>query len=181
MKNLVSIIILFFSIGIFAQDAPEMVKYNAKNASNIFYYKLSEIPKEIKVKDDVTKNKTIKALRNYNDKIKKISFLNTPNLQELDLIVNSAGKQLYKDRDLALKVRKKIEATVLPIRDSVVVYEKTLNTTLKEFLSKKQFKKWLKYQKREKRKLIPQQKSRNTRQPQNMNRTRGMGMGGRRF
>jgi len=51
MKNLVSIIILFFSIGIFAQDAPEMVKYNAKNASNIFYYKLSEIPKEIKVKD----------------------------------------------------------------------------------------------------------------------------------
>ena len=69
----------------------------------------------------------------------------------------------------------------MPIRDSVVVYEKTLNTTLKEFLSKKQFKKWLKYQKREKRKLIPQQKSRNTRQPQNMNRTRGMGMGGRRF
>lgn len=180
MKNIISLVILTFSLLSLAQEPPKMAKYNAKNASNIFYYNLSEVPEEIKVKDDATKNKTLKALRNYNDKIKRISFLNSPKLSELDLIVNSAGQQLLSNRDLAQRVRKKIEATVLPIRDSVEVYEKKLNKTLESFLSRRQNKRWLKYQKRQKRKLVPQQR-RSNRQPQNMNRRRGMGMGGRRF
>ena len=97
------------------------------------------MPKKIKVKDDVTKNKTFNSLKIYNNKIKKISFLNTPKLQELELTINSLGTQLYSNRDLAEKVRKKIEITIVPIRDSIVVHEKTLNDDLKSFLSRKQF------------------------------------------
>ena len=83
-----------------------------KNAATIFYYNFSEVPKKIKVKKDITKNKTIAALRSYNDKIKKISFLNTPKLKEIELTINSLGKQLYTNRDLAERVRKKVELTV---------------------------------------------------------------------
>jgi ribosomal protein S21 len=182
-KALIALFLLvtYFSI---AQEAPEFPEYNARNAATIFYYKFSEIPKEIKVKKDITKNKTITELRLYNDKIKKISFLNTPKLQEVELMVNSLGAQLYSNRDLAEKVKTKIESIVLPVRDSVAVHEKVLNDALKSFLSKRQFKKWLKYQRAEKRELVPKPPRREAAPPQSMNRNRNrnrQGMGGRRF
>ena len=180
-KTLIGFFLLinYFS---FAQEAPEFPKYNAKNAATIFYYNFSEVPKKIKVKKDITKNKTIAALRSYNDKIKKISFLNTPKLKEIELTINSLGKQLYSDRDLAERVRKKVELTVFPVRDSVAVHERVLNESLKSFLSKRQYKKWLKYQRTEKRNLIPKPPRREAAPPQSMNRSRNrQGMGGRRF
>jgi hypothetical protein len=183
MKKTLIIVLLFISYFSFAQDAPEFPKYNAKNAANIFYYNFAEVPEEIKVKDNITKSKTVKWLRLYNDYIKKISFLNTPKLQDLELTINSLGKQLYSNRELAAKVTKQVETTILPIRDSIAIHEKTLNDNLKSFLSKRQFRKWLKYQKSEKRKLLPEQPKRQNNPPSNMNRRRRneQGMGGRRY
>jgi hypothetical protein len=187
MKKSLIVFALFISYFSFSQEAPEFPKYIAKNAATIFYYNYAEVPEEIKVKDDVIKNKTFKSLRVYNNKIKKISFLHTPKLQELELTVNSLGVQLYSNRELAEKISKKIEITVLPIRDSIVVHEKALNDDLKSFLSKRQFKKWLKYQRSEKRKLLPKAPKREAAPPSNMNnnnnnnRRGGQGMGGRRF
>jgi hypothetical protein len=184
MKKGSIILVLFISYFSFAQDAPDFPEYNAKNAANIFYYNFSEVPEEIKVKDAVTKSKTLKSLRLYNDKIKKISFLNSVKLQELELTINSLGKKLYSDRDLGLKVKQRLEKIILPIRDSIGLHEKTLNDNLKSFLSKRQFRKWLKYQKSEKRKLIPEAPKRQNNPPSNMNRrNRGnqQGMGGRRY
>jgi len=184
MKKLLIVLALFISYFSFGQEAPEFPKYIAKNAANIFYYNYAEVPEEIKVKDDVTKNKTFASLRVYNTKIKKISFLNTPKLQELELTINSLGTQLYSNRELAEKISKRVETTVLPIRDSIVVHEKALNDDLKSFLSKRQFKKWLKYQRAEKRKLLPKAPKRQAAPPSNMNNNRrrgGQGMGGRRY
>ena len=183
MKKPLIIVLLSISYFSFAQDMPEFPKYNAKNAANIFYYNFSEVPEEIKVKDNVTKSKTLKSLRFYNDYIKKISFLHTPKLQELELTINALGKQLYSNRELAAKVTKQVETTILPIRDSIAIHERTLNNNLKSFLSKRQFKKWLKYQKAEKRKLLPEQPKRQNNPPTNMNRRRRneQGMGGRRY
>jgi hypothetical protein len=183
MKKALIIVVLFISCFSFAQEAPEFPEYKAKNAANIFYYNFSEVPEEIKVKKDITKNKTINLLRLYNDKIKKISFLNSLKLQELEVTINSLGKRLYTDRALASKVTKSVETTISPIRDSIDVHEKTLNDNLKSFLSKRQFRKWLKYQKAEKRKLLPEQPKRQNTAPPAMNRRRGnqQGMGGRRY
>lgn len=183
MKKILVIIALCFGFISFAQNAPEFPKYNAKNSANIFYYNLSEIPDEIKVKKASIKNKTITALRKYNDKIKKISFLNTPKLQQIELTINALGKQLYTNRELSDKVGKDIQNTIIPIRDSIAKHETVLNETLQTFLSKKQLKKWDKYQKRKKRELLPKQpnnNNNNTPAP-SMMRGRGMGMGGRRF
>lgn len=184
MRNYLLIILLLCVTILKAQEAPEMAKYNAKNSANIFYYNFSEVPKEIKVKKENPKNKTLQALRNYNNKVKKLSFLNTPELTELEVTINTLGKQLYTNRDLGERIKKQIESLILPLRDSVAGYEKTLNDTLQSFLTKKQFKRWLKYQKAEKRKLLPERPTRRNNSaapPSNMNRRGGMGMGGRRF
>ncbi|QOD62517.1 hypothetical protein H9I45_15810 [Polaribacter haliotis] len=183
MKNLFLLFAFSYAGLVFSQQEPEFPKYNAKNVANIFYYNLSEIPEKIKVKKEITKNKTLTELRKYNDKIKKISFLNTPKLLDLELTINSLGKQLYSNRELAEKISKRIQTIIVPIRDSIDIYEKTLNENLEGFLSKKQNKKWLKYQRAEKRKLLPERPKNQNSAPVNMNRRRrnGQGIGGRRF
>lgn len=183
MKKALLFLALFTTYFSFAQQEMEFPKYNAKNSANIFYYNFAEVPPKIKVKDDETKNKTIKVLRQYNDKIKKISFLNSAKLQQLELTINSLGKQLYSNRDLAEKVGKQVRETIRPIRDSIDVHEKVLNDALKSFLNKKQFKKWTKYQKAQKRELLPKApKNQNNNGSQGMmGRRNGPGMGGRRY
>ena len=152
-----------------------MLKNNAKNAANIFYYNIDEIPKKIKVKSEALKKITTKELRNYNSKIKNISFLNFQELRELEVLVNTIGEQSRTNPDLRRKLRKNIEMVILPIRDSVAKFEETINSAFKTVLSKKQYKKWIKYQKNVKRELLPK-RPRNTsaRPPSN-----GMGRGGR--
>mgnify|MGYP001596518494 FL=1 len=152
-----------------------MLKYNAKNAANIFYYNIDEIPKKIKVKSEALKKITTKELRNYNSKIKNISFLNFQELRELEVLVNTIGEQSRTNPDLRRKLRKNIEMVILPIRDSVAKFEETINSAFKTVLSKKQYKKWIKYQKNVKRELLPK-RPRNTsaRPPSN-----GMGRGSR--
>ena len=180
MKNILILIVLFLGVTSVAQEAPEMAKYDAKNAANIFYYNYFEVPEKIKVKDDVLKAKVFKSLRSYNDKIKNISFLNFQKLQDLEVTVNSLGKQLYTNADLRNKIRVQIETTILPIRDSIGKIEKVLNSDFEEILSRRQYKKWIKYQKAQKRKLLPETpKTTSARAPSNIT-SRGLG-GGRRF
>ena len=186
MKKFVLVLVLSVSYFSVAQEPPKFPKYDAKNAAQIFYYNFAEVPKEIKVRDDATKAKTFASLRGYNDKVKKISFLNTPKLMELELTINSLGNQLYSNRDMAEMVQKKVQTIIIPIRDSIKQHEEFLNTDLKSFLSKKQFKKWLRYQRAVKKDLLPKAPKSAPRPPSNMNRRRnrqgmGGGRGGRRF
>ncbi|MEE9408311.1 MAG: hypothetical protein V3V28_09570 [Polaribacter sp.] len=184
MKKSLIILSLFISYFSFGQEVPEMPKFNAKNAANLFYYNFTEIQKKIKIKNAILEGKSSKAFRIYNDKVKDLSFLNFSQLQELELTINTFGKELYTNRDLAEKVREKIKTTITPIRDTIEKNEKNLNDSLKSFLSKKQFKKWLKYQRKEKKKLIPKppENTNNSPPPSGMNnRRRNSGMGGRRY
>ena len=175
MKKTVLLLLVFQSFLLNAQEPPKMLKYNAKNAANIFYYNIDEIPKKIKLKSEALKKITTKELRNYNSKIKNISFLNFQELRELEVLVNTIGEQSRTNPDLRRKLRKNIEMVILPIRDSVAKFEETINSAFKTVLSKKQYKKWIKYQKNVKRELLPK-RPRNTsaRPPSN-----GMGRGGR--
>lgn len=183
MKQAVLIVFLLSSCLGFTQEPPKMPKYNAKNAAGIFYYDDVEASKKIKLKKDDKKLAFSKAIRNYNSKIKDISFLNTPKLNETDLTVNAIGEQAFRDRDLASRVRKIIEENVMPVRDSVLKNEKVLNTKLESLLNKKQYKKWLRYQRNEKEKLLPERPKTNQRPVNNgmMRRNRMGGLGGRRF
>ena len=181
-KSLLIILVFFTSFISYAQEPPKMPKYNAKNQANIFYYDLGEALDKSKIKKDEIGNATKRALRIYNDNVKKISFLNFQKLQDIELLVNSMGDQVYKDRDVAMKVGKQIRETILPIRDSIDESEKELNKTLEGLLSKKQYKKWLKHQRNKKKELLPEQPKNNnnnqTQSPMRSGRGRGMGRGG---
>lgn len=183
MKQTVLIVFLLSSFLGFTQEPPKMPKYNAKNAAGIFYYDDVEASKKIKLKNGDKKLAFSKAIRNYNSKIKDISFLNMPKLSEADLTVNAIGEKAFRDRDLANKVRKVIEENVFPVRDSVIKNEKHLNSKLESLLNKKQYKKWLRYQRNEKEKLLPERPKTNQSPANNgmMNRNRMGGLGGRRF
>ena len=175
MKKIVIIFLVFQSFLLNAQEPPKMLKYNAKNAANIFYYQINEIPKKIKVKSEDLKKNIIKELRTYNSKVKNISFLNFQELRELEVLVNSTGEQSRTNLELRRNLRKRIETVILPIRDSISKFEETINISFETILSKKQYKKWIKYQKNVKRELLPK-RPRNTsaRPPTNrMNRRRG--------
>ena len=96
--------------------------------------------RKLKVKKEKVKNITRKALISYNNKIKDISFLNFQKLRELETLINSVGDQVRGNPDLGRKLRKNIEIVILPIRDSIEIHEKKLNTALETVLSKKQYK-----------------------------------------
>ncbi|MGY0426897.1 MAG: hypothetical protein ACWIPI_08740, partial [Polaribacter sp.] len=72
--------------------------------------------------------------------------------------------------------RTQIQTTILPARDSVKKNEEALNRKLKAILSKRQLKRWRKYQRKEKEKLLPKRPQNTNTPPSNYNR-RGMGMG----
>jgi len=46
MKKTILLLLVFQSFLLIAQEPPKMLKYNAKNAANIFYYNIDEIPKK---------------------------------------------------------------------------------------------------------------------------------------
>lgn len=176
MKNFIFKISLLTFFCSFSQgQTPKIPKYNAKNVVGLFYYNVNEAIEKVKLKKDETISSFTKSLRNYNSKIKDISFLNTPKLAEVDLTLNSIGEQAMTDIDLRNKARKIIETTVVPLRDSVLSLEKKLNTELEKILNKKQNKKWLRYQKNEKEKLLPKlpQSNQNNNNNQMMMRNRG--------
>ena len=175
MKKLLFILITFLSFNLFAQPpggggqrgqntesnkVKEIRKFSANDAAGIFYYDIDEVIKKIKVKDDDKKYAVTKAFRNYNFKIKEISFLNTEKFADLDIFVNSLSKE--KDSEANKEIREKVREAIRPIKDSVHQKEKELNEVLLTILSEKQYNKWLKYQKQKVESLQPQKPQNNS-------------------
>lgn len=182
----ITILLLFLSVTITKgqNQEPKMLEYKAKNIVGIFYYNIDEVITKIKVKKEDTKNKVSQELRTYNNKIKDIEFLNSMKLKEVETVVNNLGPQSRTNADIRDRIRKLIETTIPPVRDTVFAREKELNQKMEVVLSEKQYKKWLKYQRNLRESLLPK--------PPNPNRNRNSlnngrfgnrmnGMGGRRF
>jgi len=152
-----------------AQTPPEFI---ANDVAGIFYYNTDEVIKEARIKSDDNKNKAIVALKDYNAKVKKTSFLNSLKLKELEVLVNRANKNFNSiSDDEKINTRKKVQDVLVPVIDSIKSYEKVLNENFENLLSKKQNKRWLKLQKRKKKELLPEQKRpENNNPPPSMNR-----------
>jgi len=184
MKRAITILFFIsFFVGNAQNQQPKMLEYKAKNIVGIFYYNLEEVASKIKVKKDDTKNKVAKELRDYNNKVKDIEFLNSVKLTEVETVVNNLGPQARTNADIRGRIRKLIETTIPPVRDSVFAREKVLNTNMEGILSVKQYKKWIKYQKNKRESLLPKPPTPNrSRNIQNNGRFGNrMGMGRRRF
>lgn len=152
MKKTLLIIGLLFSSILIAQR-PKGQNFDASKVVGIFYYEEDRAIKKIKIKQKNLKYRVKKAIISYNSKIKEISFLKDGELKAVSNLVNST-KSLGNRGELG-DFRIRVNKVLSPIRDSIKSLEKKLNTNLKEQLSKKQFKNWLKFQKKKKRELEP--------------------------
>lgn len=192
MKKILFILIAFLTLNVFAQppggrgrrgdgqgpssnNNQKAQKFNASNVAGIFYYDIEKAIKKTKVKKEEKQLSVKKIIKNYNLKIKEISFLNSQKFSDLNLVVNSGSKNILPEE--RMKMRKKVNEIIRPIRDEIHELEKELNNNLEEVLTEKQFKKWLKYQKTQREKLMPKraQNGQGQRQRQGgMNNGRGM-------
>lgn len=174
MKKIILVILVLQSVFFYAQQMgqgrPQQnqgqpgdqkpPKFNASDVSGIFYYEQDEVVSKLKIKDEEKEYLVIKALRNYNHKIKEISFLNTKNFKQVDALVNAVLNS-SKTAPSELEEGKKIDVkgVIGGVVKEVQSNEKKLNDTLEGILTKKQHKKWLKYQKKKKRSLLPKRPS----------------------
>lgn len=152
MKKILLVIVLLFSSILIAQRQKGQ-NFDASKVVGIFYYEEDKAIKRIKIKQKNLKYRVKKVIISYNSKIKEISFLKNGELNAVTILVNST--KIGKNPGAVVDFRTRVNKILSPIRDSIRGFEKQLNTNLKEQLSKKQFKNWLKFQKKKKRELEP--------------------------
>jgi hypothetical protein len=168
------------------QQNNEVKEFKASDVAGVFYYDIDKVLKKLKIKDEAAKTSTSKFLKEYNFKIREISFLNSTKFKEYDVIINALPKQTRESRNQYSEdsengsekkkdIRKKVRDLIRPVKEKVLSYENELNKALQEVLSKKQEKKWMKYQKKQKEKIMPQKRERNNNQSQNQRGSRQRG------
>ena len=146
--------LLFGSIFLgFSQGAPAAQKFDAAVQVGIFYYEEEKAIQKMKVKQKALKYTVKREIIAYNSKIKEISFLKNAELNEVNTIINSTS--LRTDRTILTDLRTRVQKVMSPIKDSIKSFETRLNLNLKKQLSNKQYKNWLKFQKRKKREMLP--------------------------
>ncbi len=155
MRKIILVGMLLISSILIAQrqNAQKGQIFDASKVVGIFYYEEDRAIKKIKIKQKELKYRVKKAIISYNSKINEISFLKNAELKGVTDLVNATKRSTNREalRDFRMRVNKVLS----PIRDSIQGLEKRLNENLKEQLSKKQFKNWLKHQKKKKRELAP--------------------------
>ena len=183
-KILLLILVIQMSIcTVIAQGGPpqggeEKIEYKSRDMAGIFYYDIDEAIEFMKIQDLDVDRAVANALKAYNRKVKKVEFLNTKNFEELDEMISAAlnasqgskppKRPEGKDhlRDVITNVHKELKKE-----------EEVLNTEMASIISDKQNKKWIKYQKKMKKSLLPERPS--SRQDNNMSGSsfgRGNGM-----
>ena len=169
MKKIIFVVLVLQSVFFYAQQMGQgrggqnqgagdqkPPTFNASDVSGIFYYEIEEVISKIKVKDEEKEYQVSKALRKYNDKIKEISFLNSKNFEQINLLVNAMLNSSQKaPKGIDEKEKVDVKAILEAVRKEVRLNEEKLNKAMEEILSSKQNKKWLKYQKKQKRSLLP--------------------------
>ena len=155
MKKITQITLFLFG-SIFlghSQSAQKNQNFDASIEVGIFYYEEDKAIQKIKIKQKEVRYSVKKEIIAYNSKIKEISFLKNAELNEVTTTVNSS--KTITDRAVLERFRTRIHTVMNPIKDSIIGFENRLNTNLKKQLSHKQFKNWIKYQRRRKREMAP--------------------------
>ena len=140
-----------------SQSQASMPKFKAENFAGILKYDAENIFKKISIKDNNIKKDFNKPLNVYNKKIDEIIFLNTPKLEKIEREVNLQRENAMasKDRQAMMIVMEEARIKLTPIKKEVIEANKNLNLELSKILSEKQYKKWLKYQKKKEKSLKP--------------------------
>lgn len=189
MKKVLVLLLIIQSIVFFGQqgggEAPKPPKFISSDRVGIIYYEIEEVAENVKIKEDSDQFYDVaKIIRNYNRNVKEVAFLNSDNFKKLDDKINKAlqrGNVADLSPEVKERERKEFEdlKDVIPNASKKIIEHKLkLNKALKSVLKEKQFKKWLKYQKKMKKTLLPERPNTDSNSGmENMNRS---GFGGNR-
>jgi hypothetical protein len=137
----------------------EMPEFNASNVAGILKYDNVLVAKKLKVKEDSVKKSIHQALSKYNNEIDEIAVLYKDSLDAVNLLMNTAAKDAMRNgnREMMQNLRRVVQQKIKPVRERVKKNEMTLNESMKVVLVEKQYEKWMKFQRAEKRALNPRQ------------------------
>ena len=141
------------------QKAPEP-NFPIKKYLGIIVYDLKKVSKKTNVKLSSEKGKEFtKILTKYNKDIKDITRINSFLLRNTKEMVESFQRKSRKTGDFSNqpKIQKTMVENLKPISNTLKEEDKKLNNLMKSLLSEKQYKKWLKYNKKMS-KIFPKEK-----------------------
>ena len=132
------------------QKAPEP-NFNIKVYLGIIEYDIKKAAKKssIKINSDEGK-KFSKILTVYNKRTKDIARINSFLLSSTKELIENHQKHTKKTGDYSnqTKVQLKMAENLKPISETLKKEDKQLDKSIKELLSEKKYKKWIKYNKR---------------------------------
>lgn len=134
-----------------------MPKVNPENMARIIMYDSDEVLKKLKIKSSQKKTIVIQAISKHNSKINEIKTFNYETFDEVKSFLTKKRNEAKLSRDFSTMKESQMQANgmLAPIRKKVQLQKKMLNATFEKKLSEKEYKKWLKYQQVELKKLNP--------------------------
>jgi hypothetical protein len=133
------------------QQQPPEPDFNIKRYIGIVNYDVEKTAKKTSIKLSSKEGKEFsKVLTKYNKDIKDITRINSFLLRSTKDMIDNFQKSSRKSGDFSnqKKVQKKMGENIKPILETLKVEDKKLNSTMKDLLSEKQYKKFIKYSKK---------------------------------
>lgn len=125
--------------------------FKIKKYLRIVSYDINKAAKKSGVKLSSEKGKSFgKLLKKYNRDINDITRINSFLLKSTKDLVDNFQKNAMESGDYSEqpKVIKKMAENLKPISETLIKEDKKLDASMKDLLSEKQYKKWIKYNKK---------------------------------
>ena len=125
--------------------------FKIKRYLGIVNYDIKRAAKKTSINTNSTEGKQfLETLKVYNKRIKDITRINSFLLSSTKKMIDSYQKKSNKTGDYSdqPKIIKKMSDNLKPLTETLKKEDKNLDTSIKSILSKKQYKKWIKYNKK---------------------------------
>lgn len=129
------------------RKAPEP-NFQVEKYLGIVIYDIEKAAKKSSIKLSSEEGKKFKTLlTKYNKEIKDIRRINSFTLRSTKEMMENFQKNAQKNGDFSdrTKVQKKMVENLTPISETLRTKDRALDISIKEILSEKQYKKWIKY------------------------------------
>lgn len=133
------------------QQKPPKPIFEAEKYLNIITYDIKKTAKKSGVKLSSEQGKKFsKILSTYNKSIKDISRINSFTLKSMKKLAENSQALAQKSGDYSnlRNVKKTVDKNFKPIIETLKKEDKELNLSIKKLLQQKQYKKWIKYNKK---------------------------------
>lgn len=132
-----------------AGNGPALPKFDPVKYAGIFKFETEKVLKKIGVKESSDLGTKVKVIfAKYHKGVNDVERLNTFTLSEYKATVEATQREALKTKDYSEfeKVKKQMDEAFKPMKDQIQKEEEKLEAALKNTLSAKQYKKWVKYQ-----------------------------------